>query len=208
MNELFTIIIPTKNNEEYITNTLKQIKEYADKHPSLSQIIISDNASKDETLPQIIHFIHQNKDSKFLLITQQKSIPEKKCLIIALEQVQTPITIILEQEGRTRLHQLKKQVELLRKCNLVLPSRLHKDSRTNYQPDLKKKISRIFNKERYDDLENPNKAFHTKIIMNLIRKTKSDDYWEEIINNNPRIKKTQCPTHWIKKWHKKRLVIE
>jgi glycosyltransferase involved in cell wall biosynthesis len=197
MNELNTIIIPTKNNQDCINRSLNQLKEYIDKHPSTSAIIISDNASNDETLPQIVHWIHQNKDSRFLLITQPKSIPEKKCLLVALEQVQTPISIIIEPQLYTRLHQIKKQIELLRKCNFVLPSRLHKDSRTNYQPDFKKKISIIFNKKRYDDLENQNKAFHTKIIMNLLKKTKTENYWEEIINNQ-KIRITQTSTHWVK----------
>lgn len=199
MNELNTLIIPTKNNQDCITKSLNQLKEYIDKHPSTSAIIINDNASNDETLPQIVHWINQNKDSRFLLITQPHNIPEKKCLIIALEQVQTPITIILDVSLSTRMHQIKKQIELLRKCNLVLPNRLHKDSRTNYQPDIKKKISRIFNKTRYEDIENPNKAFHTKIILPLIRKTKTENYWQEITENNkPRIRITECSTHWIK----------
>lgn len=197
MNELNTIIIPTKNNQDCITKTLNMLKTYSDKHPSTSQIIISDNASNDETLPQIIHFIHQNKDSKFLLITQPKRIEDKKSLLVALETVQTPITIILEVQLYTRLHQIKKQVELLRKCELVLPSRLHRDSRTNYKPDFKKKLYRIFNKTKYEDLENTNKAFHTKIILSLIKKTKTENYWEEIIKDNPELRITQTSVHWI-----------
>ena len=110
MNELNTIIIPTKNNQDCISRSLNQLKEYIDKHPSTSAIIINDNASNDETLPQVVHWIHQNKDSRFLLITQPRSIPEKKCLLIALEQVQTPITIIIEPQLYTRLHQIKKQI--------------------------------------------------------------------------------------------------
>jgi hypothetical protein len=169
------------------------------KHPSTTQIIISDNASNDLTLPRIIHQINQLANPKILLITQPQPISPKKCFIVALEQVQTNITVLLGIPLFQRLHQIKKQVELLRKCNLVLPSRLYKDSRTNYQPDIKKKISRIFNKNRYEDIENPNKAFHTKIILPLIRKTKTENYWQEITENNkPRIRITECSTHWIK----------
>lgn len=198
MNELFTIIILSKNNDKHIIKTLTNIKDYANKHPSLSQIIISDNASNDLTIPKTMHWLNQNKDSKFLFITQPEPTKNKKCLLIALEQVQTPITIILEVEGFTRLHQIKKQVELLRKANLILPNRMHKDSRTNYQPDFKKKITQIFNKERYNDLDNPNKAFHTKTMINLIKKTKTENYWQEIIDNNTKIRITSCPTHWVK----------
>jgi glycosyltransferase involved in cell wall biosynthesis len=198
MREENTIIIPTKNNAGCIVRTLNCMKIYLDKHPSTEKIIISDNASNDETLPQIIHWINQNKDSKFLLITQSRQISDKKSLLVALENVASPITIIIEPELYTRLHQIKKQIELLRKCNLVLPNRMHKDSRTNYQPDLKKKLTRIFNKKKYDDLENPNKTFHTKVILPLIRKTKTEDFWEEIIENNPRIRVTQTSTHWVK----------
>lgn len=198
MNELITLIILSKNNGKYIIKTLDNLKVYAEKHPSLTQIIISDNASNDLTLPKVMHWLNQNKQERFLLITQPNPISDKKSLIVALEQVQTPVTILLEAEGFTRLHQLKKQIELLRKCNLVLPNRMHKDSRTNYQPDLKKKLTRIFNKKRYDDLENPNKTFHTKILLPLIKRTKTENYWEEIIENNPRIRITQCSTHWVK----------
>jgi glycosyltransferase involved in cell wall biosynthesis len=199
MNELNTIIIPTKNNQDCIIKTLNILKTYSDKHPSTSQIILSDNASNDETLPQIIHWINQNKDSKFLLITQPRRIDDKKSLLVALETVQTPITIILEPELYTRLHQIKKQVELLRKCELVLPSRLHKDSKTNYKPDFKKKLYRIFNKTRYDDLENQNKTFHTKLILQLMRNTKTENYWEEIIKEHPELRITQTSAHWISK---------
>ena len=197
MNEENTIIIQTHNNQECIEKTINALNEYMAKHPSTRQIIITDNASNDLTLPKIVHLIHHLANPRILLITQPRMITEKKCLLVALEQVQTPITIILEPEGRTRLHQLKKQCELLRKCNLVLPSRNHKDSRTNYQIDFKKKITRIFNKERYDDLENKNKAFHTKTMISLIKKTKTENYWQEIINNQ-KIRITQCSTHWVK----------
>jgi len=200
INELNTIILPTKNNQYCIIKTLDLLKTYLDKHPSTTQIIISDNASNDETLPQIIHWINQNRDNKFLLITQPRRIDDKKSLLVALEQVQTPITIILEPELYTRLHQIKKQVELLRKCELVLPSRLHKDSRTNYKSDLKKKLFKIFNKTKYEDLDNPNKAFRIKVILPLIKKTKTEGFWEEIIRENPTLRITSCSTHWVSKW--------
>jgi hypothetical protein len=197
MNELNTIIIQTKNNQDCITRSLNQLKKYIDKHSGTAQIIISDNASNDETLPQIVHWINQNKDNKFLLITQPRKIDDKKSLIIALETVQTPITVILDTPLFTRLHQIKHQVKLLRKCELVLPDRFHKDTKTNYKPDLTKKITRIFNKNKYEDLENPNKTFHTKKILPLIKKTQTENYWEEIIKENPKLRVTQTRTHYI-----------
>jgi len=198
MNEENTIIILTHNNQDCIEKTINTLNEYMSKHPSTTQLIISDNASNDLTLPKIIHQINQLANPKILLITQPQPIPPKKCLLVALEQVQTNITVLLDPPLFVRLHQIKKQVELLRKCDFVIPSRLHKDSRTNYQPDLKKKLTRIFNKKRYEDLENPNKTFHTKVILPLIRKAKTENYWEEIIENNPRIRITQTSTHWVK----------
>ena len=196
MNELTTIIIPTNNHEKTILRTLSSIKEYMDKHPSVRQVIITDNASRDETIPGMMHWLYNNKDDRFIFITQPKKISEKKLLLIALESVQTPISIITEQEGYTRKNQMKKQSELLRKCDLVLPSRFHKDSKTNYKG--KKKTLTAFNGEKYDDIENTNKAFRTKKLLPLIKKTKTEKYWEEIIRKKHKIRITKCCTHWVK----------
>ena len=197
MNEENTIIILTHNNQDCMEKTINTLNDYMKKHPSTTQLIISDDASNDLTLPRIIHQINQLANPKILLITQPQPISPKKCLIVALEQVQTNITVLLDAPLFQRLHQIKKQVELLRKCELVLPSRFHKDSRTDYKPDLKKKLFKIFNKMKYEDLENKNKAFHTKLILQLMKKTKTENYWEEIIKENPELRITQCSTHYI-----------
>lgn len=198
INELNTIIILTKNNQDCITKTLKELKKYIDKHPSTTQIIISDNASNDETLPKIIHFIHQTKDNRFLLITQEHQKEERKTLLIALEQVQTPITITLEPQLYTRLHQIKHQVELLRKCDLVLPNRKDKNSKSNYKEGAVDKFMNVFGGKKYPDLSNPNKSFHTNKIYNTLKRVKESDYWGFIVNST-NLKISQTTTHYYKK---------
>jgi hypothetical protein len=198
MNIDKTIIIPTRNNEDCIATTLQKIKEYTDNHPSVRQIIITDNASNDDTLPAILHFIHSNKDSRFLLITQPRTSLTKKTLLVAIEQSQTQATIILEVQGYTRLHQIKHQCDLLTKADLVLPSRLHKNSLTNYQPTTLDKIKSLFDNKKYKDINNINKAFRTKIIYEALKKSKEEnDYWQEIIETNPKMKVTETRTHYI-----------
>lgn len=197
MNELTTIIIPTMNHEKSILKTLSNIKEYMNKHPSVRQVIITDNASRDETIPGMMHWLYTNKDDRFIFITQPRKISDKKLLLIALESVQTPISIIIEPEGYTRKNQMKKQAELLRKCDLVMPSRFHKDSKTNYKG--KKKTITSFTGEKYDDIENINKAFRTKKLLPLIKKTKSEKhYWEEIIMKKHKIRISRCSAHWVR----------
>lgn len=206
MNEDTTIIIPTKNNQEEIIITIKEISEHMDKNRNIKQIIITDNASSDETLPRLIHELNRIKDERILLITQPTQTTRKKTLIVALEQAGTPLTIIIEPELNTRLHQIRHQIKKLRKCDIVLPNRYHKNSKTKWQGNneiknrnhnrLIKKILRI----PYDDTTHINKAFKTKKMLDLLDKTTSEKYyWQEglILATKKDMKISQTRTHWI-----------
>jgi hypothetical protein len=198
MNQDFSIIILTKENGDCIINTMDVLQVYANKHPSLRQIIVADDASRDNTLPSIIDWIHKHCDNRFSLLTQPVSIGEKKILMSALEQVNTAITVLLDAELYTRLHQIRYQIALLKKVDLVLPSRLHRLSKTNYTPNLLQGIHVLLkDQKKYEDLSNPQKSFRTNIILQALKKNKSSKIlWSEIIEENPSIKYTICPTHW------------
>jgi hypothetical protein len=181
------------------------LKEYSDKHPTLRQIIIADNASKDQTIASVMKWIYEHKDGRFNLITQPNKIDEKKMLITSLEQVTTQTTIILEPELHTRLHQIRRQILLLKKADLCLPNRFHRLSITNYKPEIgQKAIENILNlfgmKQKYPDINNPQKSFRTKKILEALKKNKSTKQltivWLEIIKENPSLKISQCQTHW------------
>lgn len=204
MNEDTTIIIPTKNNQKTIIETTKTLCEYMTKYRNIKQIIITDNASTDETLPKLINELNQLKDEKILLITQPTKTEEKKTLTIALEQTQTPITIIIEPELNTRLHQLQRQIKKLRKADLILPNRQHKESKTKWtnkkEETKNNKHNRLIKKIlgiKYEDTTNTNKAFKTKKILEALQRTTSTNhYWQEIIKHE-NIKITETRTHWI-----------
>jgi len=206
MNEDTTIIIPTKNNQEHIEKTIQQISEHMKKHINIKQIIITDNCSTDETLPKTIHQIHHLKNKNILLITQPKPTTEKKTIIIALEQARTPITIILEPNPNTRLHQIQHQIKKLRKADIILPSRHHKESKTKFLNTKEKiinkttnQIIRLITKLPYTDLTNTNKAFKTQKTLQILKKTKTTHlYWAELIMiaKKKKIKITETRTHW------------
>lgn len=198
MNEDFAIVILTQNNSECIIKTINTLREYADKHPTLRQIIIADDASKDGTTELVMKWISKNRDDRYGLITHQERIGEKKLLITSLEQVKTKITVMLEVQLWTKLHQIRLQKKLLHKADLIIPNRFHRLSKTNYEPNMIKKINRLINKSRYKDIENKQKSFRTKNILEAIKKsTGSKLDWNKIIKENPKIKVTTCQTHWI-----------
>ena len=70
MNEETSIIIPTKDNQNHIVQTIQLLSQYKEKNRLIRQIIITDNASTDETLPKAIHLLNKLKDETILLITQ------------------------------------------------------------------------------------------------------------------------------------------
>lgn len=204
MNEDFAIVILTQNNSECIIKTINTLREYADKHPTLRQIIIADDASKDGTTELVMKWISNNKDDRYGLITHQEKIGEKKLLITSLEQVKTGITVLLDVKLHTKLHQIRLQKKLLHKAHLIIPNRFHRLSRTNYKPDMIKKINRLIKKDEYEDTENPQKSFRTKNILEALKKDKNKKLdWKKIIKENTKIKVTICQTHYIIKTNTK-----
>jgi len=205
MNDNTTIVIFTKNNHKKIVKTIKLLKEYCKKYHNITQIMFIDNQSTDGTPQRIKKEIAEN--SKLRIICHEKEKNQRTLFLECEKDIHTPNTIIFEPELYTRLHQIQRQIKKLRKTDLLLPSRFHKKSKTIYT----QKMSELRDKGRnfatqlmtgleYTDPTNPNKAFKTRRIMPLIKKTKSKrNFWIELIIlcKKKKMRITETKTHYV-----------
>jgi glycosyltransferase involved in cell wall biosynthesis len=195
-----TIIILTKNSENYITQTFKNLLRFQKRHSCIEKIIIADCNSKDQTIPKLMQLLSQAKNKSIIVILQPKFKNEKKILEVAIEASTTDNIILLEPDTSTCLRQVLKQNKKLNKADLIISSRLHKESRTNYKPDPMQLLDHTLNlkKTGYADSLNPQKALKKTKILPLLIQSKD---WNELIikakTNNLKI--TETPTNWNKK---------
>jgi hypothetical protein len=202
-----TIIIPTYNNEEHIEHTLLELYRFSKHHRCIQQIIITDNASTDKTLDIILKNIHLLRDPNILLITQPQPKTLKKIIILAIEKTNTPNCVIIEPQLYTKLYQIKHQIKLLRRAELILPSRMHPHSNVVLDKTTKKELYDIPQPKtllKTPDITNMNKAFKKDKILKRLKKTKTNDkYWDEIIKEG-KIKITETPTHYNERMYYKK----
>jgi len=200
MNDDTTIIIIT-HDYFLIANTLMLLYNYVQNHHNIKEIIISDNNGNDLIKEQI-------KNS--LIVPEMKYVgtykSDKESLIKAIEESRTNNIIILEQELYTRFHQIRKQIKKLRKTDLLLPNRLHKNSLCKYEN--KKEELRIrtqnlvirnITKLPYPDLTNINKALKKDKILPLLKESMNKEYyWQETIKKARELglRISTCETHY------------
>jgi hypothetical protein len=206
-----TIIVQAHNKEETIVQTIKTLKKHMREHCNIKQIIIIDEASNDRTLPLIMKTINELADPRISMISQDNTGRPAIGLLIGLEQANTQNIITIDPELKTRLGRLKKQIKLLHKCDLVTPDRFHKESTNNMNKKQKtetiqenKKLQEQY-QIRCNDINNENKAFKRKKLLNIIRKakktTKKSELWAITLAqaNKKGLKTTNTPTHYIEK---------
>jgi glycosyltransferase involved in cell wall biosynthesis len=202
-----TIIVPTYNNEEHIEHTLLELVRFSKRHRFIQQIIITDNASTDKTLDIILKNIHLLRNPNILLITQPRHKRLKKIIILAIEKANTPNCVIIEPQLYTKPYQIKHQIKLLRRAELILPSRMHPNSIVVLDKMTKKELYYIPQPImilKVPDITNMNKAFKRDKILRRLKKTKTNDkYWEEIIQEG-KIKITEAPTHYNERMYYKK----
>jgi hypothetical protein len=169
-------------------------------HLNIKKICFADLGSSDNTVELVkIAF-------KDLFEFMGVFIDEKSALISVLGRVNTENIIIVEPELYTRFHQIRFQIKKLRKSELIIPSRLDKNSKV-FWSDKNKELNvksnnlliRTISGLPYDDTFNPNKAFKKSKIFPLLKKCKNKKYyWQEIIRLGLEsdLKITSCETHY------------
>lgn len=175
MNDETSILIVTKNNQDTIRKMIIDLNKYQKKYRNIKTIIISDQNSKDETIKEILEAIKELKNPSINLITNPKY--PLKAYETGMQQIITKNTITLPPFPETNFRMIQKEIKMLRKSSLIMPNRFHQNT-----------LNKL-GKNKEIDHSNPNKAYKTKIIKELLKKNPFLKYKE--LN----IRTTICPTN-------------
>ena len=206
MSDDTTLLLFTQNNQDIIKKTLSVLEVYMNKYRNVKEVLICDDNSIDRTVNIASSFVKNNVNIRIIVNGEMLY---NKLVAKAFDYVRTPLTIIIEPELYTRLHQIQRQIKKLYKADMVLTNRFDVKSRVffaNKQTELKMKSYNYFLQTMtgfdYQDMANINKGFKTFKVKDLMKKCRSNKYfWQELIARAKKIdlRITQQPTHYIEK---------
>jgi glycosyltransferase involved in cell wall biosynthesis len=172
-----TIVTIAKNKEHCIRYFLKKTNNYQRKHKNIKRIIIYDDQSTDQTIPIAIETIHRLKNQNIIFLTNDKPRCDRIKMQTLLKQINTPNVIFIETELYTYLRNVTKQINLLKKSQIILPNRYHETSEVTWKdfPEPQHKQGLM------QDSNNHNRAIKTRILKIMLECEKKNCWANKII---------------------------
>jgi hypothetical protein len=199
LDQSTTLATIVKNQAEASKYFLKKASRYAKRHLNIKRIIIYDNQSKDDTIEVIMATMAKLKDPKIVFLTNDKQENEKQQIKSILAQTHTQNIIFIEPQLYTYLRNIRLQIQYLAKVEAVYPNRLNPKSMIIWKEPRQREQVKTNNYRMMKQLihfvkdpTNPNKAFKTKILREIIYKSSTrKDIWKGIIKESKNFRITQ-----------------
>jgi len=194
-----TIATIVKNQEDASKYFLKKASRYARRHLNIKRIIIYDDHSEDQTIETIMATMATLKDPKIVFLTNDKQENQKQQIKSILAQTHTQNIIFIEPELHTYLRNLRMQIQYLSKVEAVFPNRLNPKSMIIWKDHRQKEEVKKENYKMighlisfFKDPTNPNKAFKTKMLREIVYKPSTrKEIWAGILREAKHHKTTQ-----------------
>lgn len=184
-----TLITITKNSQCCVRYFLKKANNYQRNHKNIKRIIVYDDQSKDDTIPIAIETINKLKNQNIILLTNDKPHCDRIKFATLIKQINTPNAIFIEPELYTYLRNVTKQINLLKKCHIVMPNRYHEASEIVWK-DLPEPQSKL---DWIQDSNNPNRGIKTTILK-LMLACEKRNCWQPALMRNYKV--TQPPVEY------------
>lgn len=185
MKNFLSIVIPVKNEEGSIINTLLSIKRAVKIQHS---IIVVDGCSTDKTVHLVRNYIRENKNVSVLLTTPRTS-GFKNSIDIGIEKAKTEFVVVMMGD---LCDDPKTINEMYRKANsgfgIIVGSRYMRGGKKLDDPKIQGFISRVVNRTLYlltgiptHDASNPFKLYRKSLLSSIKPESKGNEIPIEVI---------------------------